>query len=266
MAVTVTYEDDLSRARISATTAGVGAVTADVERSLDGLHWRTVRGGAGLPVDGVTPVKVDDYEFAPGIVNNYRVRTFSPVGVQIAVETQTVTPTIDRVWLKSVARPFLNRKVVVRDYSAVTRRSRAGLFEIPGRSYPVRVGDVASSRSWTLEVITYDDTESQSLEYLVASGDVVLVQVPTGFDIPAGYVGLGDMSRGRISRPLSDGRRQFSLPMTEVAAPPASVVGYAGTWEGLLAEFGTWPAVMAAFPTWADLLEYVTDPSTVVAP
>jgi hypothetical protein len=248
------------------TPAAAGAASIVIERTLNGVQWRGVRGGSDLALDQTFTNQLDDYEFEPGVSNTYRVRAFSPVGVQVASEQVALTPTIDRVWLKSIARPFLNRKIVVRDYSAVTRRSRAGLFEIPGRSFPVRVGDAASSRSWTLEVLTYDETESRSLEYLIESGDVVLVQVPPGYDIPAGYVGLGDMSRGRVSRALSDGRRQFSLPMTAVAAPPASVVGYAATWESLLAAFGTWDAVMAAFPTWGDMAEYVADPSIVVAP
>lgn len=264
MAVGLSYEDDLARVRITA-PAAVGATGVRIERSVGGLIWRTVRGGQRLDASGGT-VNLDDYEFEPGAVNTYRAISLSPVDVTLGTESNTITPVIDRVWLKSIARPFLNMRVTVRDYSAVSRRARAGLFEIPGRSFPVRVADVGSSRSWTTEVITYDLTEARSLEYLIASGDVVLVQVPPAYDIPGGYVGLGDMTRGRISRPLSDGRRQFSLPMTEVAAPAASVVGYAGTWEGLLAEFGTWTAVMTAFPTWADLLEYVTDPSVIVAP
>ena len=265
--ITATYEDDLARVRLLVDGLPAnGSTTLTIERSTDSVRWRAVRGGTAIDIDAGAGNRLDDYEFAPGVSNQYRVRTFSPVGVQLATESTTVTPVIDRVWLKSIARPFLNRKVVVRDYTAVTRRSRAGLFEIPGRSYPVRVGDVASSRSWTLEVLTYDPVEARSLEYLIESGDVVLVQVPPEYDIPGGYVGLGDMSKGRISRTLADGRRQFSLPMTEVAAPPASVVGYAGTWEMLLAQFGSWTAVMSAFPTWADMAEYVTDPTTVIVP
>lgn len=260
--ISATYEDDIARVRLTA-TAAVGATGVRFERSIGGVSWRTVRGAQRLDT---TSIAIDDYEFTPGVLNSYRAISLSPVDVVLGTESTTVTPTIDRVWFKSIARPFLNRKVVVRDYSSITRRSRAGVFEIPGRSFPVRVGDAASSRSWTMEVLTADLAEAQSLEYLIASGDVVLVQVPPAYDIPGGYVGLGDMTRGRVSRPLSDGRRQFSLPMTEVAAPAPSIVGYAGTWEGLMAEFGTWSAITAAFPTWADLLEYVSDPSLVVVP
>ena len=262
MTVTLTYDATIARVQISADDT----FTADyitVQRSTPGSHWKTVRGAAELAAGSAT---VDDYEFMPGVVNTYRALSYSPVDVLLGTETNTITPTISQVWLKSIARPFLNLPVTVQEYSSIGRRARAGLFEIPGRGYPVRVGDVASSRQWSYELLTYDLTEARALEFLVASGDVAFVQVPPGFDIPGGYVSLGDMTRGRVSRPLSDVRRRFSLPVTEVAAPDPGVVGYTSTWASLIAEFGTWADVLAAFPTWADVLEYVSDPSVVVVP
>lgn len=262
MSVTVTYDATLARARVAATDA-FSASYITVQRSTNGVTWTTVRGAAALPAGSAS---IDDYEFVPGVLNTYRARSFSAVDVLLGTQSNTITPSIDRVWLKSVTRPFLNMAVTVQDYTSPSRRSRAGLFEVPGRSYPVRVGDVASSRSWATTVLTRDLTEARSLEYLVQSGDVVYVQVPAGFDIPGGFVGLGDMTRERFSRTLADDRRLFTLPMTEVAAPPPNVVGFTATWAGIIAEFGTWADVVAAFPTWADVLQYVSDPSVVEVP
>lgn len=262
---TVIYFDDVLLLDDSAGGGIEGVAAVTIERSAESRPYAAVRGGREKSAPSGT-AQVDDYEFAPGVLNTYRVTYLSDVGVSLGTETVTVTPTIDRVWLKSVARPFLNMPITVQDYTAITRRSRAGLFEIPGRSFPVRVGDVPSSAGWTLQVLTRTLAEKRALEFLVASGDVVLVQVPPEFDIPGGYVGLGDMNLGRVSRTLTDDRRLFSLPMTEVAAPAESVVGYAATWAGLIADFGSWAAVLAAFPTWADLLEYVADPETVIVP
>lgn len=264
MSVTLTYDSSLARVRISGADTFTAAYMR-VQRSINGLQWTTVRGGSAVVPSGGAG-KLDDYEFVPGVINTYRVQSYSVVDVLLGTETSTITPSIDRVWLKSVTRPFLNIPVTVIDYSAPTRRSRAGLFEIPGRSYPVRVGDVSSSRAWSYELLTRDLTEARSLEYLIASGDTVYAQVPAGFDIPGGYIGLGDMSRARVSRKLSDDRRRFEVPATEVAAPGPLVVGYTATWAGLLADFGTWSAVVAAFPTWADVMEYVSDPSVVIVP
>lgn len=263
MTVTATYDATLARVRVSATDA-FSAATITIDRSTNGVLWTSVRGGVDLAASG--GVSADDFEFDPNVVNTYRARSYSAVGALLGTETQTVTPSIDRVWLKSVRRPFLNLPVTVEDYSSIRRSSRAGSFDIPGRSFPVRVGDVASSRGWSYDLLTYTSAEAKGLEFLIASGDEGYVQVPPGFDIPGGYIDLGNMDKGRVSRPLSDARRRFTVQTYNIAAPAASVVGYASTWAGILNDFGSWTAVMAAFATWADVMEYVSDPETVIVP
>lgn len=263
MTVTATYEASLARVRVAATDA-FSASYIKIDRTSDGVRYTTVRGAAALPAAG--GVSIDDFEFDPNVVNTYQARSYSAVDALLGTQTQTVTPSIDRAWLKSVRRPFLNTGITVEDYSAIKRSSRAGTFEIPGRSYPVRVGDVASSRSWSYDLLTYSAAEAKSLEFLIASGDEGYLQVPPGFDIPGGYVDLGNMDKSRVSRPLSDARRRFTLQTYNIAAPAPTVVGYAATWAGILADFGSWTAVLAAFATWADVMEYVADPETVIVP
>lgn len=262
MTVTLTYDAALARVRIAVTDA----FTADhivIQRQSNGVTWTTVRGASALEASSAS---VDDYEFSPNVINTYRARSYSAADSLLGTESNTITATIDRVWLKSVARPFLNTEITVQDFSPISRRSQSGLFTVPGRSFPIRVGDVSSSRSWTLTALTRTQAEARSLEYLAAAGDVVNVQVPPAYDIPGGYVDLGDMTITRFSRALSDERRLISLPLTEIAAPSPDIIGYASTWAGILADFGTWADVLAAFPTWADVLEYVADPSVVIVP
>jgi hypothetical protein len=263
MTVTLTYDASIARVRVSADDTFT-AEYITIQRSINGQQWTTVRGASAI--EPSPAAEIDDYEFTPGVVNTYRARSFSALDVLLGTETNTITPTIDHVWLKSVTRPFLNMPVTVIDYTPISRRSRAGMFEVIGRSFPVRVSDVASSRSWSLDVLTRTLTESRALEFLAASGDTVHVQVPSGFDIPGGYVGFGDMTIARVSRPLTDDKRRITLPMTEIAAPGPEVVGATTTWAALVASFGTWADVLAAFPTWADVLEYVADPEIVIVP
>lgn len=74
MTVTLTHETTLSRVKITAN--GLAAADeATIERSTDQIRWTTVRGGTGVGVTaGVTDLPVYDYEFAPGVINYYRVR------------------------------------------------------------------------------------------------------------------------------------------------------------------------------------------------
>lgn len=72
MTLTATYLDDLSRVRLSFTGAPSGADYALIERSTDQITWATVRGGDAVPINAGAG-KLDDYEFAPGVPNYYRV-------------------------------------------------------------------------------------------------------------------------------------------------------------------------------------------------
>lgn len=264
MSVTLAYDGNLARVRISATVGG-GVVHAVADRSVDGIRWTTVRGGGQLTPSTGT-VRVDDYEFPPGQPITYRVRGLSAVGVALSTETAQITAAIDRVWLKSVARPYLNTAVMPTGHPEVSRKGRAGVFEVKGRSLPVVVSEVRGGLQWTLGVRTETPAAAHRLDLLLASGDILFVQVPAGSDLPGGYVSVGDVPQRRISPVPADLRRVWTLPMTEAATPGPDVVGFTATWAGILADFATWADVLAAFPTWADLLEYVSAPETVIVP
>ena len=257
MALDATFDPVLSRVRLAATAIDP-ATEALFERSTDGTHWTTVRGGAEVPVSGSDTASLDDYEFAPGVQNTYRVTGGADV------YTDTVTPAQTSVWLKSITRPFLNRAVDVVDYSEIVRPARNGVFEVIGRSFPVGITDVRSSRRWTLDLHTLTVADADVLDLVFASGDPLYVQVPAGSDIPSGYVVVGDVTRSKWG--VRSGRRFFSLPLTEVAAPGPDVVGSTVTWAALIAEFGTWADVLAEFGTWADVLEHVASPDVVIVP
>lgn len=263
MTVSLTYDSALSRVRVAASALSVSAVTATVERSTDQISWTTVRGASALTVTGQA-ASVDDYEFAADVVNYYRVTAYNVSAVQTNQETSSVTPTLGGVWIKSVARPFLNRQVTVVDHSAIERRGRAGVFDVVGRSYPVAVSDVRGSRRWELEVLTETTTEAEDFDLLLASGDVLLIHVPADVDVPGGYVTVGDTNERRTSRKSI--RRVFSLACIEVAAPGPDVVGATSNWQTVLTAYPTWQDVLNAHPTWNDLLELIGSPTDVIVP
>jgi hypothetical protein len=183
-------------------------------------------------------------------------------------QTATITPALDDVWLVSIARPFLNQavNVVQNPPVAVTRPARAGVFDIVGRSLPVAVNDVRSSRRWTLLVRAFTAGAADNLDPLLASGDVVLIQVPAdcAASIPHGYVAIGDATVDY--HPLRPSNRRYALPCTEVAPPGADVVGAAGTWTTVINTYATWSTELAARSSWADLLTLVGSPSEVIVP
>lgn len=181
----------------------------------------------------------------------------------------SIEPILDGVWLKSVARPFLNRQLdCVNDVSDVVRPARVGVFDVVGRTLPVGVTDVRGSRRLTIKTITETTVQRQDFELVLASGDVVFVHAPPDDPVPTLYAVIDDV---RINRPLRNRRcdqdwRVFELPLVEVAAPGPDVVGSTSTWQTVLDTYASWSAVIVAKATWADLLELVGSPSEVIVP
>lgn len=245
-------------------TAPPPPVTIDLERSPNGITWSPVRGGQDREVPAGASLTVDDYEFVPNAPNTYRATVYNSAGEQVGVQTATLTPPLGAVWIKNISRPFLNRAAAVVDFSDVSRPSRAGVFDVVGRTLPVAVTDLPSSRRLELSIVT--DTEDQAAEWdsILAAGDTVLIQAPADCPVPVPtlYAVIGDVTATRPGR-LSP-VRVWTLPLTEVAAPDASVVGAAVTWQAVLNSYATWADVAADSDNWAALLDLIGSPDDVV--
>lgn len=263
MAITATYDSVLSRIRLSGTLLGATATYAVFERTTNGfINTDTVRGGASAVVT-TQNAGVDDYEWSPGVATTYRVTSYNAANVQQAQFTVAITQDVTSVWLKVPAGPFLNQPVVVLDHSEIQRRTRTGLFDVVGRSLPVMVGDIASGLSYTLQLLTDTTAAERNLDYLFASGEVVFVQLPSTVQyLPAGYFAVGTPSRLPVSKVST--QQMWSVTLTQVAAPGASVVGSAYTISSMLAEYATISAVMAGNATIALLLDRTGTPSDVI--
>lgn len=260
--LTLTYDATLARVRI----VGAGLTGADhaiVERSSNGITWDTVRGGTAAEVSSGT-VRLDDYEWPPGETLTYRLRLFDAADVALGTLSGTISPTLSTVWLKSPARPFLNRAVTVVDFSDVGRAARGEVVAVLGRALPVAVAQLRGSRTYELTLRAADQAEVDALDLFLSFGDTVYLHVPDGCVVPAsGSFWVGDITERRPPKHDSPAR-YFVLPLTEVAAPDASIVGATATCAGILAAFATCADVLAAFATCLDLLDYVADPSDEV--
>lgn len=183
-------------------------------------------------------------------------------GVPYFTDTETITMDVDRFWLKSIQRSFLNLSPLVVGYEEPDRTGRGDASLIAGRTLPIAQVEVMTGRTWPLEIKTRSLVDARTLEYLLASGDVLFLQVPSDCPIPGGYyraVGTG----ARRESPTSTNRVR-TLALEECAAPGPDVVTATATWESVLAAFATWEDVMAVYPTWEDLLTLVGDPSEVI--
>ena len=235
----------------------IGRGEGYVERSVDQIRWTVVRGGSALDGTVGAAVLVDDYEFTPNVLNYYRVRRFA------VSSTDSITPAMDSVWIKNLARPFLNRAVTVVDWSDITYDSRNAVFPIVGRRLPIALSDVRLAKRYELTLLTNTVADADELATCFASGEPVLVHIPgETCPVPGGYAVVGDLqvSRNNARSP----KRFLSLPLVEVAPPGPDVIGATMTWQTVISSYATWADVIAANATWQDLLDGIADPADVV--
>lgn len=254
-----TWDDVRGRVVLTASQIPASATTVTSLERFDTAvltNGDAVRGGTLGGTDPGAGFSLSDYEYTPGVVNTYRMT------ISGRTATATVTPAPTTVWLKSIARPFLNRQVTVVGFDTVTLPARGGVLDVIGRREPVAITEVRGSRQYALTLRAADRVEADALELMLSFGDVLYVQPPSASCVVprAMYAYVGDVSFQRAGR--SDGEvRYVTLPLTEVAAPDPSIVGYTITWAGVKSTWATWAAVKAAVPTWLALQEYVAAPA-----
>jgi hypothetical protein len=160
----------------------------------------------------------------------------------------------------------MNRIVTITEAGDITLPARSTLFPIVGRYNGVAVSDVRPSLSYTLKIRTFTRDEELDLMNVLKAAEILFFQLPTANEsMPSGYFSAGDASwgpPGSRARP----ERIFTLPLTEVAAPGADVIGSTYTWASVLADYPTWAAVIAANLTWNDLLNRVGNPGDIIVP
>lgn len=208
---------------------------------------------------------LDDYEFTAGVQNHYRVRVYDEGGALLHTYTDDITPLLSAPWLKSVARPYLNRSVMIAEAGDFGRRARVGVFDIVGARRPIAVSDVRGGRTYSLTIQTSTADEADAIDALLDGGEVLFLQTPDGYPVPTGYYSVGDSVRSwRNAPPAQVPLRWHTLPLTEAAPPDPSIVGATTTWAAVAARYATWADVVANVATWNDLADAVAGVGDVV--
>lgn len=231
------------------TGAGDGGDGGDTGQ--DAGHGETPGGGGGGQGAGG----------APGLGAPGRVTLHSwPAGTP---ESDSITPSLnEKVWLKSIRYPALNRVVQVRFRDeSLGFPARMGLHAVKSKAAPVAVFDQRGSRQHTLTVRVDSAEDARNLELVLMVSGELLLHVPADSTVPGGYLAVGDLSRVRTT---AGSPYWWTLPCTLVEPPGPEVTPTTLTWGTVHRLYGSWSALLAAHPTWADLLATVGDPDDPV--
>lgn len=180
----------------------------------------------------------------------------------VTQQTNSITPTLTTVWLKFIARPFLNRSITLGDWGDIERTSRSAVFDVVGRREPIGVTETHGSRRVTITAIAATQDEADAIDLATSLGDAVFLHTPADCGVPTLYAVIGDTAVSRRARRAT--RRVVELPLIEVSPPGPDVIGTAGTWATVLANYATWQVVLSTFTDWQEVAELVGSANDVI--
>ncbi|MEU9470415.1 hypothetical protein AB0D78_28125 [Streptomyces avermitilis] len=236
-------------------------VLADASRSL-------VRGATGL-IDRMAVTSdtyiVTDYEAPLGVPYSYRVEFYSSTTGAITGWRTTSSLTIDPgdgeyTWLKDPARPQLNRRVLVKAPPDWQQPIEQNVLRPRGRQNAIVLSGIRSGREGSLVVWTQTDDERESMRFLLATGNILLLQAAPDRGEPDVYVSVGDVQFPRTSSEADDPWREWTLPLTEVDRPTGGTAGSA-TWTVRDVAIEN-PTVIGLISRYATVLDLALDQRT----
>lgn len=180
-------------------------------------------------------------------------------------ETTSITPVENRVVITNLGRPSLAIFPELVAASEITRRSRAGIFDVQGRTLPVSVLDVQGSREFTVEIDLFSFDNIADADVKLSSGAPLMLRMPPGDNfLPTCYVVLGDWKLRQDAKGSES--MTIELPMTEVAKPGDAVYGDTYIWADVIADYATWSDVLAdpQNTSWSNLIDHVGDAEVIV--
>jgi hypothetical protein len=253
---TAIYDDRRGRVRVKAVGLASTVVRAVVSgRPVGKSRWTEVRGGRIAVTAGEFVRPVDDYEYK-GLTMEYRIVALaspenSPDDI---VQTKVIQATEigDDVWLKFIASPYLNRKIHLHSWGDVARNAKNALFQVRGRVGPVAVTDVHDSRTISIQAITPTLAERDALDNALSLGAPILLQTPDSIPCPSMYAVIGGYSWRSLREESTNSL--FTIPLTEVSAPPPSIVGVGLTWSIVTGAYGSWSELTDTFGSWLEVV------------
>jgi hypothetical protein len=169
-----------------------------------------------------------------------------------------------KIILKSVKFPFLNRPVIVVDFTDPALGDRGGMAEVSGRSVPISTPDQRASHTFEVELRTDTPVEARNMQIILIANPHLFLHTPNGCVVPGGHVRVGDVAPDRRTRSASSPRRYWRLPCRLVAPPGAGVTGGTMTFQALLGLYGSFDNMLAANSTFDDLLALMATTESLV--
>ncbi|MEU0860615.1 hypothetical protein ABZ352_35410 [Streptomyces griseofuscus] len=223
--------------------------SAPVRGWLGDLTTQTVTGDVAV---------ITDYEAPLGVPVQWRVTLKDPYGTGLFIYTSdpvTIDASPTAVWLKDPGLPTRSVQVTVATpMPSWTTAARQGVSTVRGRALPVVISDVRAGKTGTLNVVTETDDDRAALDWVLSSGNVLLLQWPPGWGEDDIYVSVGDVQKDPVVDFAEFHDRTWTLPLTQVDRPIGGITGSPDrTWQTVKGSGGTWFDVLSDATSWLDV-------------
>jgi hypothetical protein len=214
----LTQEQGRARINISANSGQYVTVT----RTHPSGRTENVRGMVLTPLSGGQVVGWD-WELPIGVSVTYTAYSYDDAAGSSVVATSnsvTVTWTTDNDWLKDPLEPARNLPVRVASMASTRYASSTTIHQVLNRPDPVTVGSVRQTGDGQLVLYTDTLDESDRLDYITASGHVLLFQSTQQSRVGNMYFAVTDVEEDRVEGALRDQPyRMWSLTYQRVGVP-----------------------------------------------
>lgn len=181
--------------------------------------------------------------------------------------TTSLTPVLPNAnvkpyWLMNPQRPGQNIRVEIMDFTEITNASRAAVFDVLGRSWPVVVSDFMASDAFSFNIDAGTKAEAKELQGRIALGEPMYLLAPNANDdVDTLYFSTMSLTRKLDAKGSS---WTLTVECRQIPQPSPSVYGSTYVWADVVSDYATWADVVAAVPSWANLVDKVSDDVIVV--
>ncbi|MFD4234304.1 hypothetical protein [Streptomyces sp. NPDC058542] len=228
--------------------------------------WRQGGDGALVPIRGPQgdlsqvaivgdTTVVEDYEAPLGVQVRYYLKTWTGSSYRAVLSDPVVIPepVSTEIVLKDPGLPARQTTAVVSKggQPTWTRRARQGVNAVRGRSRPIVISDMRTSREGTMTLVTETAEDLASMWWLLESGNTLLIQWPSLWGESDVYVAVGDVAEAPVVEYAEYTDRTWTVPLTEVDRPIGGATGSTGrTWATVLAENVDGIELLTSYASW----------------
>lgn len=200
-----------------------------------------------------------DYEVPLGVEVTYRASLFDAsngVEVEDVTSAPLVLPALapGRIYLHNVSSPGAILSPQVEEFDAVSKESKATVYDVVGRSTPVVVSAVRSSRTGSVRLLTKTLEERDALWALFDATDVLLLRTEPTYGVGALYLAANTVSEERVTRLGAQAMRRFTVEWVETGPPVGSSLTAANnSWQVVVTGASTWEVLMGVRSNWSEV-------------